>query len=125
MKTGEPPSSVEGTTANSRTLDSGKRPLSGARVRGCLPRGFWYDSDVGAGASVSTGSSHTFKRSGIADEPDLTRLTFRELDVTPSFGLHPNDAYDLALFAEQGSTSRGVLVVTMVKASTLVTVGSQ
>lgn len=69
---------------------------------------------MGAGASVSTGSSHTFKRSGIADEPDLTRLIFRELDVTPSFGLHPNDAYDLALFAEQGSTSRGVLVVTMV-----------
>lgn len=69
---------------------------------------------MAAAGTVPTGATHRFKRSGVADEPDLSRLVFREFDVSPRLGLAPNDAYDLALFKELGSNTRGVLVVTMV-----------
>lgn len=66
-----------------------------------------------AATTVPTGQGHKFKLNANADEPDTDRLLFREEDVTPRFGLSPNDAYDLALFKEEGSATRGVLVVTM------------
>lgn len=45
--------------------------------------------------------------------PNYKKKIYQEFDITPSAGLKPNDAYDLALYEEAGS-SRGVLVVTVV-----------
>jgi hypothetical protein len=62
---------------------------------------------------MSAGPATSLSRSTVSDSPDKSQLLFQEEEVTPRFGLSPNDAYDLALFKEKGSSSRGVLVVTV------------